>query len=796
MNTRKSCREIKRRGLMIMLAILLALMTTMPGLAQTGPNTMNFQGRLLDSGGEPRGGETHCMCFRMCKEPTCMLFGSVVWPSKLGYEYHVVTTESGPYKAGLFTVTLGDSVPITPDLLYNYDTLYLEINVSDSSDKCTEASYTTLTPRSKIQTSAYAQRSRRVRTAEGDDDYLVNVENTGAGGGVYGEADSVNGVGVYGIAPLTGTVGIASATSGKTYGVYGETNSTSDDAAAGAFHAAGDSGQTYGVYVENNSTDNYAAAGYFHADGDAGRNYGVYAKNDSTGDYASAGFFVADGNSGRTTAVYAQNDSTSDNAKAGDFWANGNSGVTYGVYATNDSASGIGVYGIAPLTGTVGIASATSGKTYGVYGKTHSTSDDASAGYFHADGDSGETYGVFVRNESTGDISGLDHPAAGYFWADGDSGVTYGVFARNDSTTDDASAGAFHADGDSGKTYGVYATNDSTSDNAKAGYFHADGDSGKTYGVYARNDSTTDDARAGYFWANGNSGDTYGVYATNDSTDGVGVYGTAPLSGVVGIASATSDQTYGVYGGTNSTTGAGVYARGMDSGADLILGGNASTSVGDDGRILSDPAYVSSDIYLVSNDTIRIDLDNNGDGEDADFEVYDKDDILLFNVDDSGRTSVRGNLVIRSSSTGDTIIELGEGLDYAEGFDVSDENGIAPGAVLVIDPDHPGQLMISRIPYDNRVAGIVAGAKGLGSAMRVGAGQFDYDVALAGRVYCNVDATEMGVEAGDLLTTSTLPGYAMKVTDNVRAQGAILGKAMERLEKGERGQILVLVTLQ
>jgi hypothetical protein len=36
----------------------------------------------------------------------------------------------------------------------------------------------------------------------------------------------------------------------------------------------------------------------------------------------------------------------------------------------------------------------------------------------------------------------------------------------------------------------------------------------------------------------------------------------------------------------------------------------------------------------------------------------------------------------------------------------------------------------------------------------------------------------------------------MKATDYSRAQGAILGKAMQNLEKGNKGQILVLVTLQ
>ena len=71
-----------------------------------------------------------------------------------------------------------------------------------------------------------------------------------------------------------------------------------------------------------------------------------------------------------------------------------------------------------------------------------------------------------------------------------------------------------------------------------------------------------------------------------------------------------------------------------------------------------------------------------------------------------------------------------------------------------------------------------------------------YDVALAGRVYCNVDATEAAVAPGDLLTTSDRPGHAMRVTEPERAAGAILGKAMESLDQGATGQILVLVTLQ
>lgn len=156
----------------------------------------------------------------------------------------------------------------------------------------------------------------------------------------------------------------------------------------------------------------------------------------------------------------------------------------------------------------------------------------------------------------------------------------------------------------------------------------------------------------------------------------------------------------------------------------------------------------------------------------------------------------RGNVRILDRATNATVMELGKGLDYAEGFNVATKSKIIPGSVVVIDPQHPGKLSLSSAAYDSKVAGIVAGANGLGSGVRLGAGEFDLDVALAGRVYCMVDASRGEIRPGDLLTTSTIPGYAMKAKDYKRAQGAILGKAMQGLKKGEKGQILVLVTLQ
>jgi hypothetical protein len=132
----------------------------------------------------------------------------------------------------------------------------------------------------------------------------------------------------------------------------------------------------------------------------------------------------------------------------------------------------------------------------------------------------------------------------------------------------------------------------------------------------------------------------------------------------------------------------------------------------------------------------------------------------------------------------------------AEGFDVAQADKLLAGSILVIDPDNPGKLMLSTSAYDRRVAGVIAGANGLDSGVKLGAGNFDYNVALTGRVNALVDATDVTIQPGDLLTTSSLRGYAMKAGDLLKSQGAILGKAMQPLAKGQKGLILILVTLQ
>ena len=117
---------------------------------------------------------------------------------------------------------------------------------------------------------------------------------------------------------------------------------------------------------------------------------------------------------------------------------------------------------------------------------------------------------------------------------------------------------------------------------------------------------------------------------------------------------------------------------------------------------------------------------------------------------------------------------------------------------MVIDVDHPGKLKLSDRPYDTRVAGVVSGANGINPGLSLrqeGALSDGQNVALSGRVYVRADAGPAAIRPGDLLTTSSLPGHAMKANDPIRNQGAILGKAMTGLAEG-RGLVLVLVSLQ
>jgi hypothetical protein len=134
--------------------------------------------------------------------------------------------------------------------------------------------------------------------------------------------------------------------------------------------------------------------------------------------------------------------------------------------------------------------------------------------------------------------------------------------------------------------------------------------------------------------------------------------------------------------------------------------------------------------------------------------------------------------------------------DCAEDFDVAENGKLDPGTVVVCDGD--GALQPSLYSYDRRVVGVVSGAGDYKPAIvldRQEHLQHRTPVALMGKVFCNVDADQNPIEVGDLLTTSSTPGHAMKASDTLRAFGAVIGKALQQLATG-RGKIPILVALQ
>ena len=176
-----------------------------------------------------------------------------------------------------------------------------------------------------------------------------------------------------------------------------------------------------------------------------------------------------------------------------------------------------------------------------------------------------------------------------------------------------------------------------------------------------------------------------------------------------------------------------------------------------------------------------------------------------FEIDPTGNIIMGNGGVVTINATGVSVngtvtanaIDITGGADFAELFSISDV--LEPGSVVVIDPENPGKLMVSNQAYDRKVAGVISGANGIkpGLLMKQSNSIADGDqpVALSGRVWVKCTTNNGTIEPGDLITSSDKKGMAMKVTDYNRSRGAVLGKAMSKLE-GEDGYVLILVNLQ
>jgi len=236
---------------------------------------------------------------------------------------------------------------------------------------------------------------------------------------------------------------------------------------------------------------------------------------------------------------------------------------------------------------------------------------------------------------------------------------------------------------------------------------------------------------------------------------------------------------------------------------------NAAVYVGASGNegdiIVRDSA--GRDVFHVDGNNAAVYV--GADGNEGDLIVRDGGGRDVFHVDSNfaavyvGANGNEGDVIVRNGAGAETIkLDGGSGdivlsnADCAEDFEVATPDTPSPGTVMVLSEE--GGVVPSHSPYDRKVAGVVSGAGGLRPGIvldRQGGAQSRCPLALMGKVYCHADAGYGPIALGDMLTTSSTSGHAMKATDPTRAFGAVLGKALGELPRG-RGLVPLLVALQ
>ncbi len=138
------------------------------------------------------------------------------------------------------------------------------------------------------------------------------------------------------------------------------------------------------------------------------------------------------------------------------------------------------------------------------------------------------------------------------------------------------------------------------------------------------------------------------------------------------------------------------------------------------------------------------------------------------------------------------------GADLAEAFDVHGAlTDYEPGDVMVISKHTDRMMEKSSQPYSTLVAGVYATKPGVLLTERENADDIEDQIPMGvvGVIPTKVCDEGGPIERGDLLVTSSRPGYAMKADPEKVKTGQVLGKALQELTSGT-GKIKVLVNVK
>ncbi|MFN8497882.1 MAG: hypothetical protein U0641_08505 [Anaerolineae bacterium] len=354
------------------------------------------------------------------------------------------------------------------------------------------------------------------------------------------------------------------------------------------------------------------------------------------------------------------------------------------------------------------------------------------------------------------------------------TGTTAGVVGLTASTANDAAAVAGYATSSAGRTVGVYGESDSTqfAGAEKAG----GGGDPVAYGVVGK-------ARA--------SGGA-GVYGTNDATSSTptGVLGSVKAAGgrgVVGQADSLSGFAVGVFGTSLASGGAGGYFENTNGGNGAFIHGQGSARDAAALRVRNVQQDRGMAAYLTnSSNFATAHVANAGSGEVLYLQNGGGDFIRAVNQSET-------DAKFRVTTSGDVRADgafTSPAADFAEMLEGA--AGLEPGDVLVIGQD--GRLTRSTQAYQTSVAGVYSTAPGfLGGQPMTDKAEDKVPLAVVGVVPVKVTDENGPIQPGDLLTTSSVAGHAMKAGANAPS-GAVVGKALEPQKSGN-GRIRMLVTL-
>jgi hypothetical protein len=230
--------------------------------------------------------------------------------------------------------------------------------------------------------------------------------------------------------------------------------------------------------------------------------------------------------------------------------------------------------------------------------------------------------------------------------------------------------------------------------------------------------------------------------------------------------------------------------------ANLVLGGNGSDGDVDlrdgsgrrrillnaDGQSLATYDTAGNQVFsLGSNSNLRL----GGHGTDG--------DVLLFPGGANDIFSDADATIHLNADAGDITLR---NADCAEEFEILPAVNAEPGTVMALADD--GRLRPSAQAHQRSVVGVVSGAGSYAPAIVLDKQRgraHRRPIALMGKTFVKVTDEAGPIAVGDLLTTSSTEGHAMRAADPLLAFGAVIGKAIAPHAAGT-GLIPMVIALQ